>query len=616
MQPASLITTLRRIARVAEPKRTLVLGVFVFISLSSLFQMVGLSLVIPVLNGLAESKKFAGLERTPVLGEIIKFLPFTQTDGGVFLFLMGLIFLAVLFENITLYLGQRLYARISTDTVYNIRRNTFGRYLSFSKSFFDQQQIGELSSFLTHVSTHIGNLVEQLSRLLILVAFSFAFFALMLVISWELTLLAGVLLPITHFLSRSIAKRIQVSARGEVDASVKFSGRVVDLLSNMSLVHLSGAERIEQNRVSSLADEVRRHGFNVRSKRFAAPRVVDVVDSLGILLVVCLGVYLYFATGSESPGRFFVYFLSLRRFTNHLEQVTGVVASVFETAASAERLLWVFDDVDKDFTVSGQRSFPGLKGELRYVDVSFAYRQNQPVLDGVSFAAKRGEIVALVGASGAGKTTLLNLIPRFYEPTSGRIEIDGVDLREFDIEGLRGRISVVSQDALLLSESLRENLVYGLSPAPTIEQINAVLKASALEVFVASLPEGLETKIGTKGVMLSGGEKQRLSLARAILREPEILILDEATSALDSETELRIQQALERLFVDRTVFIIAHRLSTVSKASQVLVLDQGRIVERGSPQELIRSGGKFSKYWELQNATSRSESTAEGLGCE
>lgn len=594
---------LKRLFSIAPPRRSLIAASILCIALSSIFQMFGLGLVVPVLNGLAERNQFAGIEHAPILGDLIK--AWRLNDWQIFLFLMGLIFVSAALENLCMLLGQIFSARISTNAMHNLRLAAFDRYLLFSKTFYDRHKSGELGTLVVTVVTQMGGLIEQLARMLILISFATVFFLLMLIISWQLTVVAAILLPITHLLSRSIGAKIQRSAKEELGELLNLSNHTQDVLANMQLVHLSGAETIEHIRFEKISREVLRHGFNVRRKRYAAPRIVDIVDSLGVVIVVCLSVFLYFSTGAESPGRFFVYFLSLRRFTSHLEQLTAVWSLCLEWSAYAERFLWIFDNEDKHFIPDGSKICSGVKEHITYKNVSFSYDPESPVLHDLSFEAKRGSIIALVGATGAGKTTLLSLLPRFYDQSAGSIEIDGIDIREFQLKSLRSKIALVSQDALIFNDSILNNITYGLGKDITIQQVESVLHAAHLHEFVMKLPKTMHTEVGTKGVRLSGGEKQRLSIARAILRNPEILILDEATSALDSETELRIQLALESLFKGRTVFVIAHRLSTVAKADLVLVLESGRIIERGSPDELLERKGRFFEYWEIQQGAMR-----------
>jgi ABC-type multidrug transport system fused ATPase/permease subunit len=259
---------------------------------------------------------------------------------------------------------------------------------------------------------------------------------------------------------------------------------------------------------------------------------------------------------------------------------------------------------NKKYFKNGQTEFLGLKRSIDFISVDFGYDGDNLVLHDITLTIERGQMTALVGASGAGKTTLADLIPRFYDPTQGKVLIDGVELREFEINSLRRKMAVVSQDTFIFNTSVWNNIAYGTEGASEDEILEAARLANALE-FIQEMPEEFETQLGDRGVRLSGGQRQRLAIARALLRNPEILILDEATSALDSVSERLIQESLEKLSVGRTVIAIAHRLSTIVRADKVVVLEQGRIVEQGGYQELLEQGGKLWKYHQMQHESSQ-----------
>jgi subfamily B ATP-binding cassette protein MsbA len=267
----------------------------------------------------------------------------------------------------------------------------------------------------------------------------------------------------------------------------------------------------------------------------------------------------------------------------------------------AERIFEFLDAPVDIRDPEGAKPFPGLQEEIAFRDVSFAYRPGELVLSDISFRVPRGSVVALVGPSGAGKTTLLDLLARFYEVSEGSIAMDGTDIRDFPLRGLRGALGIVSQETVLFHDTVRANIAYGSRHASQ-EEIERAAKAAYAHDFVTQLPQGYDTVVGERGTELSGGQRQRLAIARAILRDPPILVFDEATSALDTEAERIVQQAIERLLEGRTVFVIAHRLSTVQRADQILVLEEGRIEEEGTHQDLLEKGGLYRRLYELQFA--------------
>jgi subfamily B ATP-binding cassette protein MsbA len=323
--------------------------------------------------------------------------------------------------------------------------------------------------------------------------------------------------------------------------------------------------------------------------------------------------------GAMDSATLITFMIMVMRLLPPLKQLSQAPTTAQQSFASAERLFEVLDlpteaqldEPSKAFPKRGSRTVETMRDSLVFDRVSFAY-DTEPVLHDVSFTARRGEVVALVGASGAGKSTLVDLIPRFYEPTSGAIRLDGVDTREIALSSLRGLTGIVSQDTVLFNDTVRNNVAYGASGRFTDAQVEAAARAANAHEFITQLPDGYDTILGERGTRLSGGQRQRLAIARALLTDPPILILDEATSALDTESERLVQQAIDRLLAGRTVFVIAHRLSTVTHADQILVLDRGEIVERGTHDELLRLRGIYHRLHAAQ--LRRDEGASVGAG--
>jgi subfamily B ATP-binding cassette protein MsbA len=272
---------------------------------------------------------------------------------------------------------------------------------------------------------------------------------------------------------------------------------------------------------------------------------------------------------------------------------------------AGERVLDVLHEEPMELRAAGTKEAPPLRESVAFDNVAFAYGDGPRVLDGVSFTARKGEIVALVGPSGAGKSTLVDLIPRFYDPAFGRVLLDGHDVRDFTLASLRRQMGIVSQETVLFNDTVRANIAYAIEGTVGQGAIEAAARAANAHDFISRLPQGYDTLLGERGTRISGGERQRLAIARALLRDPPILILDEATSALDTESERLVQEAIDRLLAGRTVFVIAHRLSTVQHASQILVVDRGRVVERGRHDELLAAGGLYRRLYEMQFASER-----------
>jgi len=305
-------------------------------------------------------------------------------------------------------------------------------------------------------------------------------------------------------------------------------------------------------------------------------------------------------SGTMTGATLLAFLTLVLRLLQPLKQLSQMRTTAQSSLASAERLFEILDSPAEFQRDSGTRDKATFERELRFENVTFAYEEDAPVLSGIDLIARKGDVVALVGPSGSGKSTLVDLIPRFYEPGEGRILLDGVDTREIKLPALRSLTGIVSQETVLFHDSVRNNIAYGAPGRYTQEQIEAAARAANAHEFIVELPNGYDTMLGERGTRLSGGQRQRLAIARALLSDPPILILDEATSALDTESERLVQEAVDRLLQGRTVFVIAHRLSTVTHADQILVLDRGEIVERGTHAELLAKRGAYSRLYTLQ----------------
>jgi subfamily B ATP-binding cassette protein MsbA len=324
--------------------------------------------------------------------------------------------------------------------------------------------------------------------------------------------------------------------------------------------------------------------------------VLGTVVAVGVLWIGARDVF----AGAIDGGTLITFMVMLMRLLPPLKQLSQAPTVAAQSLAAAERLFEVLDEPTEAQRDKGTKTAATISTALSFEDVGFSYDGNGRVLDGVSFTARKGEIVALVGPSGAGKSTLVDLIPRFIEPSAGRIAIDGVDTRDLTLPSLRSLTGIVSQDTVLFNDTVRANIAYGAEGKFTQAQVEAAARAANAHQFISELPQGYDTILGERGTRLSGGQRQRIAIARALLIDPPILILDEATSALDTESERLVQEAIDRLLEGRTVFVIAHRLSTIAHASQILVLERGRVVERGTHAQLLQLGGTYKRLHGMQ----------------
>lgn len=593
-----------QILRLAQTPKSVLLATCVFTALASCFQLLGLGLIIPVVNGLVDEQHYEALLRVyrPWIQPLQVYLPFELSNSSIFLSLVLLVLCCVYFENFLLYLGQRSAARLTTTTSHLLRSRAFERYLTLGKSFFDRKNVGAVNVTLTNLINEVGQHFYHLSTFIVHSTFSVGFLLLMLTISWRLTLLAMVLIPITQLITMLLTKKLKYAAESEVESMVTFSKKSLDILRNIELVLLSGRERDEIAQVKSISAKIAQHGLSSRSRRFLLPRLIEGINSTGMVLLACGATFLFFKVEASSIGRLSVFFIALRRFGSQMEYFISSWAQCISNLPALERVISLLEEGEESKVVGGTNHFTGIKDSMQFKAVSFSYTSHaaKKTLDSITFSAAASSLTALVGPTGAGKTTLVSLIARFYEYQSGDILLDGRSIRDFDLQSLRSHIGFVSQSAHILQASVRENIAYG-SPHATDEEILEAARRARILDFIESLPEQFATRLGEDGTPISGGERQRISIARILLRNPTILILDEATSALDAETEHEVQLAIEELLHDRMVFVIAHRLSTVRRADQVLVIDGGRIIEQGSPQELFQRGGKFHSYSLLQD---------------
>jgi len=591
---------IKAIFSIANPNRLfLVLSLFCII-IASIAQAAGLGLVIPVLNGLIDNAQFLKISSTPVLGYFIKNAAFINSNIDIFVFMIVLIAAAVYIENVAIFFSEFLAADVSTNITHRIRSRAFERYLGFGKVFYDKVNMGEQNAVIMdeHIMGSCQEFIVWLNKMLATLAFALTFFLLLVVISWKLTAFVFILLSVTYYIMQLMSNRIRVSSKEGLKEKLKLFSHSWQILSNITLVKLYNTENKERDKFNAISGEFKRHAFNVLKKQAALLAIVDIVNSTSIVLIVCVSVFLFFLK-DYSIGVFLIYFVILRRLTQHGRVIANQWSYVIRFIPLIKRILWIFEESDKPYIKNGNITFDGIKTGISYNNVYFSYRKGLPILKEVTFKNNKNKILAIVGPTGSGKTTAANLLPRFYEYDSGSIEINGRNIMDFDLKTLRKKIGIVNQDVMLMNDTIKNNIIYGLEKVHDTELDGATRNAQIYD-FIMSLPERYDTFVGDRGVRLSGGEKQRISIARAILKNPDILILDEATSALDSETEKLMQKALKNILKERTVFVIAHRLSTIQDADWIVVLENGQVKEQGKLQELLKKKGRFYYYWQLQ----------------
>jgi subfamily B ATP-binding cassette protein MsbA len=428
-------------------------------------------------------------------------------------------------------------------------------------------------------------------------------------ISLRLTLVTLAFVPFLVLILQALLRRLRAHARARAHERGEVTSTISERLGAIRLIRSYGEEARETARFRGQAERYRKRV--IRTQRFSSltSPLTEVFSGFLVILIIWAGTRpgLVGLDGPLAPEAIIVFLMAALKLTSPLKTIASFPAVMAVTLASAER---IFDFLDQPATdIDRPDDLPAtFERDVVFDRVSFRYGDGDLVLRDVSFALPKGKVVALVGPSGAGKTTLADLLPRFHDPSSGQILMDGVPLTRIGRRSLRSLMGVVSQDTVLLNDTVKANIAYG-SPGAVAEQIEGAAEAANAADFIAALPEGYETLLGERGTRLSGGQRQRIAIARALLRDPPILILDEATSALDTESERQVQQAIERLMQDRTVLVIAHRLATVRDADEIVVLEGGSVVQRGSHEELLRAGGLYRRLYDLQF---RGEETALG----
>jgi len=422
----------------------------------------------------------------------------------------------------------------------------------------------------------------------------------MILISWKLTISIIIIFPVLNYVSNWLIKKIEKTSVFYADCYGVLSKRIANILTGISLVKLYTAEDKEKRYFSSTSEYLEKLEFSMDKKNNLLAPIQEIVVLVGILFLVSAMAFMVVKEKTGSVGSFIVFFYILRRFQGVFAGLKNIKSSLAVASGPIAEISTILDDRDKFFIEEGKREFPGLYRNIEFNRLNFSYKKEIRVIKDVTFSIEKGKVVAIVGPTGAGKTTLVNLILRFYDCPPSSIFIDGVDIREFSLKSLMAHIALVSQDVLLFNDTLRNNITYGLDEKVPGERILDVIRQARLYDFTMALPGGLDTNIGDRGARLSGGERQRVSIARALLKGAQILILDEATSSLDTKTEKLVQEAIDEVVKDKTVIVIAHRLSTIQHADKIIVIEEGKLMEEGSLDELLEKKGKFYEYWQEQ----------------
>lgn len=586
--------------KIIKDKPLLVISIIIFSFSGAIFNNVGIALLVPIfVLFLGDGEQIDIPNNPPIFKQFFSLFEGFEGEQKI-LAMLGFVLLAITLKNLTNYVSFMLGNFYYKYLVNRLRLQGLRLLMEVDLDYYVKNNLGDILNNINSEVDRTAGAVKNVIAMLINSITILTFIYFLLLISWQLTILATVLLLTVFFLNQFFVNYSKKMGIVLIEKSKRYSRKIIDVMTGIRLIKTVSNEEDEYQQIKQLIKDREDIQLKLQSISALIGPLNEMSGIIVILSLILIGRYFFVQQTKEFAPLLLTYLIILFRLLPFIGQLNNIRTQFANNIPSVELVMDFLRRDNKPFLSIGNKLFTNLTRGIYFEKVKFSYPEHDKVvLQEIDLWVPKGKTIALVGASGAGKSTIADLLPRFYDPTSGRIMIDDIDLREYNLKSLRRAMGIVSQDTFLFDNSVRYNIAYGLHDVTEEEIIDAAKRANAYE-FIVQLPQGFDTEIGDRGVMLSGGQRQRIAIARALLRDPDILILDEATSALDTVSERLVQEAIEELSRDRTTLVIAHRLSTIQKAYQIVVLDRGQIVEIGNHEELLAKNGYYARLYSMQ----------------
>jgi subfamily B ATP-binding cassette protein MsbA len=576
---------------------------------SAIFNGIGTALVVPLLAAfVSQSNGFNTLFKgaPPVLRKLISVFDVLPENSRV-IAIFGTVLLAIILKNAANYAKNLVSGHHSRALINNLTSEGIDLLLAVDLDYYSKHKLGDIMHYVNNEIGRTSATVRTIVGLFATLINITLFLVILVSLSWQLTLISTALLSLIVLTNQHFVKKSREFGKIASQKTRLYSNKLFEILTGIRWIKTVSNEEYEYESIKKLILDREKANFEAQLISGLIGPFNEVSGIFAVFIMILLGHYLFAQQLKSFSAIFLIYLVFLFRLLPFISQLNTTRNQLANQSHSVDITADFLQRDNKPFMGNGHEPYKKLEKGIRFEQVCFSYPKNDNlVLDRVDLWIPKGKMTALVGASGAGKSTIADLLPRFYDPTEGRITFDGKDLRDYDLKTIRQAMGIVSQDTFLFNNSVRYNISYGQNSITEEEIVDAAKRANAYE-FIVRLPKGFDTEIGDRGVLLSGGQRQRIAIARALLRDPDILILDEATSALDTESERLVQQAIDNLSQERTTLVVAHRLSTIQKAYQIVALDKGRIVEIGNHQELLAKDGYYNRLYSMQFAAEESK---------